>query len=342
MLAICMVCAGCGITHHSLDDDCPEVPHELKKVSQPPYVIEPPDTLLIDAIRLIPRPPYRVEPLDNLGIQVTNTLPNAPIAGVYSVDPEGVITLGFTYGSVNVLSQTLEEVKTTIERHLKKKLLPPYEVTVVLVESRALQQIRGEHLVRPDGTVALGTYGSVLVDGLTLVEAKEAIEAHLSRFLLNPEIALDVSGYNSKVYYVITDGGGYGEQVFRLPSTGKETVLDAIALIGGLPPVASKRHIWLARPAPSETDCVQTLPVNWIGITQQGLTATNYQVLPGDRIYVKSAPLITTDTYLARFIAPFERIMGFALIGRFTERAFEQGTGGTGGSTGGGFGGTGR
>src|SRR5207249_1145275 len=135
---------------------------------------------------------------------------------------------------------------------------------VVLAESRAMQQIKGEHLVRPDGTVSLGTYGYVPVDGLTIQEAKVAIEAHLSNYLVRPEVAVDVGGFNSRVFYVITDGGGAGEQVARLPSTGKETVLDAVGLVGGLSPVSSKRHIWLARPAPSDTGCNQELPVDWV------------------------------------------------------------------------------
>ena len=42
------------------------------------------------------------------------------------------------------------------------KLKDPKAV-VSLSQSRALQQIRGEHLVQPDGTVNLGTYGSVRI-----------------------------------------------------------------------------------------------------------------------------------------------------------------------------------
>src|SRR6476659_8027799 len=80
----------------------PPVPHELAKVSLPPYVVEPPDILLIDAIRLVPKPPYRIEPLDALGIQVTGTLPEQPIQGIYSVDADGTVNLGFTYGTVSV------------------------------------------------------------------------------------------------------------------------------------------------------------------------------------------------------------------------------------------------
>jgi hypothetical protein len=56
------------------------------------------------------------------------------------------------------------------------------------------------------------------------------------------------------------------------------------------------------------------LAVDWVGITQRGETATNYQVLPGDRIYLRAAPLITIDTYIARIIAPVERVMGATLL----------------------------
>ena len=53
------------------------------------------------------------------------------------------------------------------------------EVTVSLAQSRGVQQITGQHIVRPDGTVNLGTYGSVYVAGLSLAQTKQAIEAHL-------------------------------------------------------------------------------------------------------------------------------------------------------------------
>src|SRR5206468_3197923 len=119
------------------------------------------------------------------------------------------------------------------------------EVSVGLAQSRAVQQIRGEHLVRPDGTIGLGVYGNVRVVGLTLSQAKETIEAHLSQFLQRPEVSVDVSGFNSSVYYVITDRPGQGELVVRLPVTGNETVLDAMAQIYGLPATASKKRIWL-------------------------------------------------------------------------------------------------
>lgn len=209
---------------------------------------------------------------------------------------------------------------------LAKKSLSPYVIEppdVLLVESTQNlrdQPVRGQHLVRPDGTIGLGIYGSVAVGGMTLEQAKVAISSLLSTRIRNFDpnnLYVDVLTYNSKFYYIITDGGGYGEQVVRLPFTGSETVLDGIAQIYGLPPVASKGKVWVARRSPT---CLagQVLPVDWVGITQKGLVDTNYQVMPGDRIYVKADKWISFDAFLAKRFAPLERILGVTLLGSTT------------------------
>ncbi len=312
------LCAGCVPKQFEYDN----VPNESTKVNQPPYTIEAPDVLLINAGNLVPLPPYRVGALDVLYIKVTagekeEILGKEPIDGMFAVSPEGKVDLGYTYGSVRVVDMPLEQAKKTIESHLLLKYKPPINVKVDLAQSnQALQQIRGEHLVCSDGTVGLGTYGSVNVDGLTVEMAKGAIEAHLAQFMVNPKISLAVSGYNSKVYYVITDLAGSGQRVYRLPLTGKETVLDSIAQVYGLTPVSSKDHIWVARPGPSGSECA--MRVDWNGITQKGKTATNYQLTAGDRVYVMGAPLVTADTVLARILSPVERVLGITLLASST------------------------
>jgi polysaccharide export outer membrane protein len=309
------------------------LPRELNKVSLPTYQIEPPDILQINAIRILPRRPYKIEPLDAIVIDVTPTDPTKPISGMYVVDPEGTVNLGFSYGTVEVEGLTLKEAKGAIEKHLKALLKKPV-VTVALGQTGARQQIQGQHLVRPDGTIGLGIYGSVHVAGLTLDEARERIENQLARFLRKPQIALDVFAYNSKVYYVITDGGGQGEQVVSVPLKGNETVLDAISQINGLPPVSSKDRIWVARPAPAGNSGYQVLPVDWRAVTMGGGTDTNYQIFPGDRIYVNSSPLVKLDTTLARIITPIERLFGVTLLGTSTVQTLNHGITNTAGGVG--------
>ena len=98
---------------------------------------------------------------------------------------------------------------------------------------------------------------------------------------------------------MITQGAGLGDSVRRLPVTGNETVLDAISQTNGLSQVSSKK-IWIARPSASDPEKAKILPVDWDGITDRGATATNYQIFPGDRIYIGEDPLVTRSNLLSR------------------------------------------
>jgi protein involved in polysaccharide export with SLBB domain len=231
-----------------------------------------------------------------------------------------------------VEGKTIPEVKEAIEARLKEILTNP-KAFVALGQSRGLQQVRGQHIVTPDGKVRLGLYGSVYVAGLTVPQAKLAIEQHLSQYLHKPEISVDILAYNSKVYYVIFDGAGNGQQILRLPVTGNDTVLDALSQTGGLTPVSSQQNIWVARPGPAGSACDQVLPVDWPAISQRGRTETNYQLLPGDRVFVQSQSLVKTDVFLAKLISPIERVFGIVLLGNTTYQGFRFTNNGNGTTT---------
>jgi polysaccharide export outer membrane protein len=223
---------------------------------------------------------------------------------------------------------------------LDKKTLPPYVIEppdILYIEvlipplspekqpySTALppQPVQGQFLVRPDGSVGLGIYGTVQVTGLTCDEARERIREFVSKTAdKDPrtlQVTVDVAAYNSKVYYIVTDGAGFGEQVYAFPVTGSETVMDALARIGGIPPVGSSKRIWVARRSPNPAQKEQLLPVDWCATAHQGETCTNYQVLPGDRIYVQSQRLVSLDNALAKVFSPIQRTLGMVLLGSST------------------------
>ena len=310
-----------------------DAPRELRKVSLPEYVIEPPDVLLIETVNNIRPATAPVHVGEALLVQVNRTIPlnqvEEPVSaqfktinGLYTIGSDGYLNLGPEYGKVLVADLPLDIIQERVDTHLRHVLTNP-QVLVTLPSPQNKQFIAGPHLVRPDGTVGLGIYGGVYVTGLTLQQAKVQVEQHLSQYIYRPEVSLDVLAYNSKVYYVITDGGGAGEQVYRIPATGNETILDAIAGINGLPAVASKGSIWIARPSPNHGSPDQVLTVDWNAIAQGAQTGTNYQVLPGDRIYVKASPLIVFDTKLGKLTAPFERLFGFTILGNGMVRSLQ-------------------
>lgn len=219
---------------------------------------------------------------------------------------------------------------------------PPDLIVVEVLEALPGRPITGERLVRPDGTISLDFYGKVYVAGLTPTEAKEKIILHL-RYYLNDEVLglisedpetgelvpippaesdrvfVDVTAYNSKVYFVMGDVLAPG----RLPITGNETVLDAINFAGGLAPTASVPNIRLVRPAPPGSSCQQVLPINYEAIVHAGDTTTNYQLMPGDRIVVYRDPIIRTTLFIDRLAAPFNTVLQSIFTYTFTVRGIE-------------------
>jgi len=312
-----------------------DVPKETAKSSLPFYFLEPPDIISVEAIHLVPRAPYRLQVFDRILINVMGTPPGEEIANSFAVEPGGRVQLGSDYGSVLVAGLSVEEAQEAITRHLDGRLVRPL-VSVRLLRMADMQQIAGNHAIGPDGFITLGSYGRVSVSGLTVDEAKDAIEFYLSKHLDHPRVAVDVFAYNSKAYYVIFQSSGMGERVEKYPFTGNETVLDAISNTAGLQANSSKR-IWVARPVGNSNKPV-ILPVDWVDITAYGKPDTNYQLLPGDRVFVQEDRFLAFDGTLARIFAPFERIMGFSILGASTATRFSgkvlQG-GGTRGSYGG-------
>ena len=130
------------------------VPKELNKVSLPPYVIEIPDILMIEAIRVIPLPPYRVEPLDVLYVNGRNVFESDPINGLYAVEPDGTINFGPAYGgTIRVADLTTEEIQKVVQNKIRM-FAKNAEITVEKLgriarkdlepEARRLAELRGD------------------------------------------------------------------------------------------------------------------------------------------------------------------------------------------------------
>ena len=131
------------------------------------------------------------------------------------------------------------------------------------------QPVSGQYLVGPDGTINLRQYGVVHVAGKTVTEARLAIaEAPQRSSSTRRSFPSRWSAYNSKVYYVITQGAGMGDNVRRLPVTGNETVLDAISNVNGLSQLSSTAD--LDCPAGAEPVRLPADPAGRLGCDRAG------------------------------------------------------------------------
>ncbi len=176
-----------------------------------------------------------------------------------------------------------------LPRELNETVLAAHYIQpgdVLIVEPVALDsaiRFPADQRVLADGTVDLGGYGRVIVAGLTLEAAEELIETAIENrdeeaTQINVRLLEQVHRF-----YVLGEVASPGSY----PFVGNEKVLDAILAAGGLTSQADACKIVLARPTPPPS-CRVALPICYREITQLGDTTTNYQIQPGDRIFVAS------------------------------------------------------
>jgi polysaccharide export outer membrane protein len=197
----------------------------------------------------------------------------------------------FSSGNNRLLETTKDVVQPAalpVPRELDKCVLPPYVVEpgdVLVVHPADLDspvRLPGDQPVLLDGTINLGRYGQVCVAGKTLEEIETLVRATVEAQTKDAGfIVVRVVSRTSKVFYVLGEVNAPG----AYPLSGRETVLDGIIMAGGLNDRGSRRNIILTRPTPPDS-CRVVLPVRLRDIVQLGDTTTNYQLVPGDRIFV--------------------------------------------------------
>src|SRR5262245_12623905 len=211
----------------------------------------------------------------------------------------GCSSLGNTFGLGTGGHELIESAKAAraaapvpapLPRELDKRLLSPYVVEpgdVLLVQPASFTskvRLPGDQPVMPDGTINLGAYGRIVVAGKTVDQIEGDVKAFIdAQEKSNETFSVRVVSRVSKVFYVLGEVNAPGSY----PLAGRETVLDAILVAGGVTSRAALHKVTLSRPSPPE-GCRMVLPVCYREIVQLGDTSTNYQIMPGDRIYIPS------------------------------------------------------
>jgi protein involved in polysaccharide export with SLBB domain len=193
-----------------------------------------------------------------------------------------------------------------LPRELDKRPLPPYVVEpgdALLVQPVDLDspvRLPADAPVLPDGTINLGRYGQLVVAGRSVEEIEAAVRAAVDAKTKDAgPISVRIVTRVSKVYYVLGEVNAPGS----FPLQGRETVLDAILAAGGLNDKASRGKIILSRPTAPD-GCRVVLPICYSEIVQLGDTSTNYQIAPGDRIYVPTRTFFEELTHSKKNCLP--------------------------------------
>ena len=98
-------------------------------------------------------------------------------------------------------------------------------------------------IVRPDGKISLPLVGELYVAGLTAWQAQDTIAQHLKEYLEHPKVTVIVQETKSQRFNVVGEVQKPGSFEFGHPVT----ILDAIALAGGLRDFAQSKKMYVIR-----------------------------------------------------------------------------------------------
>ena len=110
--------------------------------------------------------------------------------------------------------------------------------------------------VRPDGKITLPLVGDLTAAGLTPIELRDVITAKLREYITNPTVTVIVVEATAATAYVMGEVNHPGAVNLQAPIT----VMQALALAGGLKDFADAKNIRILRRGPSGE---QTLTFNY-------------------------------------------------------------------------------
>ena len=133
--------------------------------------------------------------------------------------------------------------------------------------------------VRPDGMVSLPLVQDVRAAGLTPLELRDVLAKKLAEYIPNPEVSVIVTEVRSFKVSVI------GEVVkpARYELKSRTTVLDVLALAGGLNEFAARTRIVILR---TDGKVMRRIPFNYNKVIAAGGERDNLSLQPGDVIVV--------------------------------------------------------
>lgn len=140
------------------------------------------------------------------------------------------------------------------------------------------EALGGEMPVRPDGMISLPLINDVQAAGLTPMELREILIRRLSEYMPAPEVSVIVKEVRSPKISILGEVAHPG----RYDLKGRTTVLDLLALAGGLTEFASRSRIVILRgdgPGPAR------IRFNYWKATQDG-ARDNIELRPGDIVLV--------------------------------------------------------
>lgn len=180
---------------------------------------------------------------------------------------------------------------------------PPDQITIISPGAPELDGVQAT--VRPDGFVTLYLLGDLFAAGKTPTQLASEIQEAILRYYEDVSVQVEVSGFNSKFYYV---AGETSQGPKRY--TGRDTVLDAV-LGAGVPRSAWPENLVVLRPN-EEGELIRRMTINFREMTEKGDLRYNAVLEEGDIIFMPIHPLAAVGVAIQNLLAPVNPLISAA------------------------------
>lgn len=134
-------------------------------------------------------------------------------------------------------------------------------------------------LVRPDGMISLPLLNDIQAAGVTPMALRAVLVEKLKEYIPEPEVSVIVEDVKSFKVSVLGEVGQPG----RLELRSRTTILDALALAGGLKEFAKRSRVVVLRPS---GNTMTRLAFDYEKVTEEGGEGGNFFLHPDDIIVV--------------------------------------------------------
>lgn len=141
------------------------------------------------------------------------------------------------------------------------------------------KDMSSEVAVRPDGMISLPLLNDVKAAGLTPEQLRDELTKSAERFVEGPTVSVVVKQINSRKVFITGQVGKQGPY----PLTGPTTVLQLIAMAGGVHEFADSKNIRILR---TENGRQVTYRFNYKDVSKGKNLKQNIELKPGDTIIV--------------------------------------------------------
>ncbi len=220
------------------------------------------------------------------------------------IQPDGTITLPLL-GQVRAARLTVPQLREQIEElYGKYYRMPSITVTPIQVNTRLedllntvdsrsglLGGLQVESVVTPSGHIQLPALGSVFVQGLTLEEVRQEIDARYAEAVPDIEVTIDLTERSARYVYVVGEVDQPGRYELEAPTS----VMQAIALAGGWNIGANLRQVVIFRRGPDWRLMATMVDVRGALYARRPVPADDIWLNDSDVVLVPKTPIQVAD-----------------------------------------------